>query len=133
MISKITSLRYVFGEVQIFENFVIAIMDEGTTVRPEDNEELLKIANTYFSGRPFGYITHRINSYAVDPMVYLQTSKIDNLIAFAVVSTDGIKESNIELEKLFLSKPFRHFRDMEEAKEWIDEMVQDNRKKNLKN
>ncbi len=123
MISQITTLHYDVGEISIYPHFVLAVMNEGTTVMPEHNEELEKVANKYFKGRPFGYITYRKYSYAVDPMVYLKTSQIENLAALAVVATDGLKESNLEVEKLFLSKPFRHFRDLETAKEWIEEMV----------
>jgi hypothetical protein len=122
-IHMVKTLFYEFGEIGVFKNFVIAIMKEGTTVKPEHNNDLTEIAKKYFSDRPFGYISYRKNSYAVDPMVYLQTSKINNLVAFAVVSEDGLKTANVELEKLFLKKPFKHFLKLDDAKDWINEIV----------
>lgn len=122
----IKALYYDFGEIDVFNNFVIAIMKEGVTVIPEHNKHLVEIANTYFSNRPFGYITYRKNSYAVDPMVYLKTSEINNLVAFAIVAEDSQKISNIEIEKLFLKKPLRSFTNLDDAKDWVNELIKNN-------
>lgn len=123
----IKAIFYDFGEIDVFANFVIAIMNEGITVKPEYNIHLEEIANTYFANKPFGYITYRKNSYAVDPMVYLKTSKIKNLVAFAVVAKDGQKISNTEIEKIFLKKPFRNFTNLDDAKDWVNELIQKNK------
>lgn len=119
----IDTLQFEFGEIRIFKNFVVAVMKEGITVKPEYNVELFKISEKYFHNRPFGYITYRINSYAVNPMVYLKTSTINNLVAFAVVSTDNLRISNLVVEKRFLKKPFMHFADLDEAKDWVNELI----------
>ncbi len=122
----IKRLFYDFGEINVFRNFVIAIMKEGTTVRPEHNDDLVEVANTYFFNRPFGYITYRKNSYAVDPMVYLKTSEIKNLVAFAVVADDEQKLRNAEIEKLFLKKPLEIFSNLDEAKDWVNNLIENN-------
>jgi len=119
----ITARNYIFGKVEIYSNYVIAIMKEGVTVKPEYNKDLVSLANQYFKHRPFGYITHRINSYSVDPSTYIETSKIDNLVAFAVVSKNSINISNTELEKIFLKKPLNHFDELDEAIDWVNEVV----------
>jgi len=116
-----------FGEINIFKNFVIAIMNEGVTVRPEYNIHLEEVANKYFANRPFGYITYRKNSYSVDPMVYLKTTKIENLVAFAVVATDGQKVSNIEIEKIFFKKPFKNFTNLDDAKDWVNDIIKNDK------
>lgn len=120
----IKALFYEFGEINVFRNFVIAIMKEGITVKPEHNDYLVEIANSYFKNRPFGYITYRKNSYAVDPMVYLKTSQIENLVAFAVVASDEQKLKNAEIEKLFLKKPLKIFSNLDEAKEWVNQLIE---------
>lgn len=120
----IKTLFYDFGEINIFKNFVIAIMKEGTTVKPEHNNDLVEVANTYFPNRPFGYISYRKNSYAVDPMVYLKTSQIENLVAFAVVAEDEQRIRNAEVEKLFLKKPLQIFTNLDEAKDWINGLIE---------
>lgn len=116
----ITTHTYTFGTLSIHSNFVIAIMNEGITVKPEYNEILVSIANKYYPNKPFGYITHRINSYSVDPSIYIETSKIKNLVAFAVVSEEPLKLSAVDVEKIFLKKPFKTFQDMTNAQEWVN-------------
>ena len=125
----IETLNFGFGEIRVFKNFVVAVMKEGITVIPEYNDELFKISEKYFHNRPFGYITYHKNSYAVDPMVYLKTSQIENLVAFAVVSTDELRIRNLEVEKRFLKKTFKHFTDLDAAKNWVNELVRTETKK----
>lgn len=121
----IETLNFEFGEIRVFKHFVIVVMKEGITVKPEYNNDLLDISGKYFTDRPFGYITYRKNSYSVDPMVYLQTSNIENLIAFAVVTKDLVKISNLELEKRFLKKPFKHFENLDDAKNWVIDLIKE--------
>lgn len=119
----IETLHFEFGEIRVFKNFVVAVMKEGITVKPKYNDDLLKISEKYFHKRGFGYITYQKNSYAVDPMVYLKTSNIENLVAFAVVSKDELRIKNLEVEKRFLNKPFKHFTDLDDAKNWVNELI----------
>ncbi|WP_243835783.1 hypothetical protein [Gelidibacter sediminis] len=90
---------------------------------PKHNTVLVNIVDTYFRDREFVYITHRINSYAVDPSVYFETSKIKNLRAFVVVSNDYKAKSNAEVEMLFSSKPFKIFDNLEDAVSWVKSSV----------
>ncbi len=119
----IATQTHEFGVLEIYDSYVKAIMFEGITVKPEHNTVLQNIAEKYYFNKKFGYITHRLNSYSVDPRVYVETSKIPNLVAFAVVSQDPVNLSNTEVEKLFLKKPFRAFKKMEAAIAWINEIT----------
>ena len=94
-------LKYDFCEVEVYKNYVIVIINEGISLTPENNDVLLGIATKYFINKNFGYITHRINSYSVDPRIYTETSKIENLVSFAVVSENKIALSNAQIEKTF--------------------------------
>ena len=116
------TVTYPFGNVSIHDNYLIAIMNEGVTISPELNDVLERIAKDYFSNKKFVYITHRLNSYAVDPNIYFRTSKIQNLAGFAVVSGKKIVIDNTDLESVFLSKPFKTFNNIEEAIEWVNEL-----------
>jgi hypothetical protein len=111
-------LKFDFCEVHIFDLYMIVIMNEGITVSPSNNQILLNIVDTYYKNKKFVYITHRIHSYSVNPAIYKETSKINNLIGFAIVSSDYKAKSNAEIEKLFLTKPFEVFSTIEEAIIW---------------
>lgn len=113
-------LTYSFGKVTIYDNYLIAVMNEGITVTPDLNDVLATIADTYYKNKSFVYITHRVHSYAVDPSIYFKTSQIPNLVGFAVVSGQKIVIDNTDLESSFLSKPFKSFTIMEDAITWAN-------------
>lgn len=119
------TLTLEFCHVSIFDNYIVVVMNEGVNLSPSDNYILLDIANDYFKDKPFVYITHRINSYSVDPQIYYETAKIKNLKGFAVVSSDYKAKRNAEVEKMFFSKPFGIFSELNQAYKWADERVQD--------
>jgi len=120
----ITLLKYDFCEIEIYKDHIVVIINEGISLTPEKNDVLLGIASKYFKNKNFGYITYRINSYSVDPRIYTETSKIENLVSFAVVSENKIALSNTQIEKLFYKKPFKQFSVLEEAIVWVKEVVE---------
>ena len=118
------TIKYDFCEISIFNHYVVVVAKEGITLTPKHNKVLLKIKDTYFpNNTPFVYITHRINSYAVDPKIYFETSKIKNLIGFAVVSSNFQAKKNAQIEQRFFDKPFKVFSELEDAVAWAEEMV----------
>ncbi len=117
------TLTFDFCEMTIYSNYVVTVMKEGVNVVPKHNEVLLKITDNYFKNKPFVYITHRINSYSVDPKVYHETSKIPNLKGFAVVSSDYKAKVNAQIEKMFFDKPFETFSTLDEAFKWADNLI----------
>ena len=101
-------------------------MKEGVDIKPEHNDVLVEITNTYFSDKPFVYITHRVNSYSVDPKVYHETSKIKNLKGFAVVSSNYQAKFNAQIEQMFFKEPFEIFTKLEDAIDWAKKLVRNN-------
>ncbi len=111
-------LTFDFCEMHIYDNYMVVTMNDGVTIGVEHNKTLINVADTYYKNKPFVYITHRINSYSVDPAVYRETSKINNLVGFCVVSKNYLAKSTAQIEKLFLNKPFEIFDTLKEAIEW---------------
>ncbi len=118
--SNIISLP--FGTVSMHDNYMVAVMNEGITVSPELNSVLEELAANHFQDKKFVYITHRINSYSIDPNIYFKTSQIPNLVGFAVVLGRKIRLDNLALEKMFFSKPFKSFKSLNKAIEWANEL-----------
>ncbi|WP_103067967.1 hypothetical protein [Aquimarina sediminis] len=119
----ITSYDFSFCYVEIYNDYVKAVMKEGTTVSPEHNDVLLQIVEKHFKNKPFIYITHRIHSYAVNPTIYLETAKIKNLVGFIVVSKDPKQKMQTKVEKTFFGKEFLQFETMETALKWKDALI----------
>ncbi|TYP69953.1 hypothetical protein [Aquimarina intermedia] len=112
-----------FCSLELHENYMKAEINEGVCITSERNATLTEIALQFFKNRPFVYITHRVNSYAVDPTVYFETSQIDNLVAFIIVSDLVIHRKQYEIEKNFFKKEFKYFESMEKALAYKDEIL----------
>ena len=117
------SLEHPYGSVTIYKGYIISVINEGVTVTPEINDIILNLIYPYFNNKKFIYIAHRIYSYAVDPAVYNEISKIKDLVAIAVVSSNRIALNNAELEKLFIDKPFETFYTVENAQKWAIDLI----------
>ncbi|MBW1296779.1 STAS/SEC14 domain-containing protein [Aquimarina litoralis] len=119
----ITFYKTDFGLAEIYDDYIKVIINEGITVTPEDNNTLLEMVNNHFKNKPFVYISHRIHSYSINPIVYFETAKIKTLVGLAVVSNDPIQKSQTQIEKTFFNKEFKHFNDMDAALAWKAELL----------
>lgn len=119
----IKSLKYSFCVIEVYNDYAISRINEGFHLTPDKNRILEDIANDYFNDKSFVYISHRKNSYSVDPSIYLQTSKVKNLEGMAVVAEAPLSKGNAEVEKLFLDKPFEIFTDIDDAITWAKTLV----------
>lgn len=111
------------GKVQVFDDHMISIFNEGITMTKERVFQLIGIMEIHFRNKNFGYISLRKNSYAIDPMVYNQIREIENMKAFAVVSIKEIDMHNFNIERLFYKKPMKFFIDQDNALRWIKRRV----------
>ena len=116
-------LTFDFCDMSIYDHYVVVVMKEGVNITPDHNEVLVQITETYFRNTPFVYITHRINSYSVDPQIYFKTSQIENLKGLAVVSEDYKAKVNAQIEKMFFNKPFEIFGELEDAFAWAESLI----------
>ncbi len=116
-------------EAFIFDDFLITQIREGTTITPAHNQELRQIIDLHFSNKNVVYISNRYFSYAVDPLTYLETSKIHNLLAIAIVTDSDISKSNALLESMFYKKKFAIFPTLSKAMGWVNGVILENGKK----
>ncbi len=114
-----------FGTLLVSNNILISEINEGVTLNKELSDAIIHFAKVTFQNRPFIYLTNRINSYAVDPIIYRDVSQIKTLRGFAVVS-QTLSAKNAEIERLFLNKPFEIFSDLDKAKAWALKTLKEN-------
>ena len=117
------NLKYKFCEIQFHDNYMIAIIKEGEHLNQRKTHLIEEAAKTNYKNKPFVYITHRKNSYSVDPVVYESASKISNLKGFAVVAEVILSKGNAEIERMFFKKPFEIFDTVEDAIVWAKSLV----------
>ena len=113
-----------FAKIKIYEDYLVVEINSGVHLTPDHHDVLEHVADTYFKNRPFVYITNRVKSYSVDPVIYSKTSKIPNLLGMAVVANAPVSKANAEVEKLFVNKPFEIFQNLEEAKDWATKQLE---------
>ncbi len=107
------------GKVQVYDNYMVAIFEEGATLTLERAYQLIGISEIHFRNKDFGYISFRKNSYAVDPTIYSYLAGLENLKAFAIVSIKEIDMHNFKIEKLFYKKQMKFFIEYENALTWV--------------
>jgi len=117
------SLTFDFCDMTIYDKYLVVVIKEGVNITPDHNSVLLEVTEMYFSDKPFVYITHRLNSYSVDPKIYFETVKIENLKGFAVVSKNYQAKINAQIEQMFFTKPFEIFTKLDEAIEWAEDVI----------
>jgi uncharacterized protein YwgA len=116
-----SALKFDFGTVTFHDNIQIAELNEGILFDIPHNRELLSLASEHFENKAYGYISNRVNSYSVNPMIHLESADVSNLIAIAIVSDNEVVKQNSIIEKQFFrnSSSFEVFKSLEEAINWM--------------
>jgi hypothetical protein len=111
------------GKVQVYDNHMVAIFEEGATLTLERAYQIIGISEIHFREKSFGYISLRKHAYAVDPTVYTYLRELDNMKAFAIVSVKEIDMHNFKIEKLFYKKSMKFFIEYDNALAWVKRRV----------
>jgi hypothetical protein len=117
-----TVVKLKFCTLSFYDRFVIAKINEGVHLDHLHNEALIEVIENHFS-KPFVYITHRVNSYSVDPSVYPRATKVKYLKGFAVVSEKYQAKINAQIEQMFFGKPFEIFTKLDDAVKWANDII----------
>lgn len=113
------------GDLYFYDNFLISEIHEGIVVAKEDLIEVINLIHKHFGfNKPYGLISHRLHSYAINlydiiPIV----SEFGLLIANAVVAYTEISLKNFELEKRVLKLKGEAFKNMEDALIWTKQEI----------
>ena len=70
------------------------------------------------------YISNRVNSYSLDPNDYKHLNEIPTLKGIGVIQYKRSIKTALELENLFVKKPFKTFNDLDSAIEWALEKIE---------
>ena len=123
------NVRITNADLEIHDNLVIARFDEGSDITIENWMEIREILLDNFSGK-FAWIADRINSYSIDPTLFLTPDvieDIDNFACLAQVNYGKNLKDSTEIAKDFLSVkvPFRSFVTLDDALNWAREILRD--------
>jgi hypothetical protein len=115
-------MNYKFGDVFIFDGFVISEIKEGVSFSWEDHAQPIvkDVADfTNFDGSDLIYLSHRIHSYSVVPTDWLKFfGNSFSLKGYGVISYSETGLVNTLIENLFFKKKIRRFNSIESAVDW---------------
>ncbi|CAH8283272.1 hypothetical protein EV196_102233 [Mariniflexile fucanivorans] len=111
------------SELFIFPNFIINQIKEGVIIESHHNDILNTIIRQHFRNEDMVYISNRVKSYTVNPLIYNETEKIPNLLAIALIPETETMRKNAEYERTFFDKPYEIFDTLGEAIFWAHELV----------
>ena len=118
----IKEINYNFGDVFVFDGFIISEVKEGISFSWQDHaksitDDVFEFTKT--KGDELILISHRIHSYSVVPTDWLKFfGKSFNLKGYGVVSNNNMSLVNIVVENLFFKKRIRRFSSIEAAVQW---------------
>lgn len=118
MTGEIKSYDLDCSRVFVFEHYLINQIKDDVHVNLEHVEVLRNLINENYGSRKMVYISNRVNTYSVDPLVYPEVARIKNLIGMAIVTTTTRKKKNAMFEKIFFQKDFQVFETFEESIIW---------------
>ncbi len=112
-----------FTILEFHNNFVISRVRENVVLSKKQVRDLVEVCSDFYKREKFVYISKRVNNYNVDPTIYLNIDDVKNLAGIVVVSSNisAIKMANFEQN--FAKVPFSVFMEMEDALEWINELL----------
>lgn len=118
----IKELNYPFGDIFIFNGFIISEINQGVTITWKDHAKQIVDDVSYYlgtDGSDLVYISNRINSYAVAPADWLKFFKSNySLKGYYIVSYRSSSKINLIMENLFFNNNIKNFNSLFEAVNW---------------
>lgn len=115
-------LNYPFGDVFIFNGFVISEIKNGMNISWKNHGKLItEDISCYLGtdGSDIIYISNRVNSYAVMAVDWLKFFKSNYYLkAYFIVSDSPSSKINVLIENLFFNNKIKSFNSLFEAVNW---------------
>ncbi|MFC0605090.1 hypothetical protein [Winogradskyella pulchriflava] len=115
-------VNYKFGNVFIFDGFIISEINEGVSFSWENHAQLIVKDVTDFTkcnGSDLVYLSHRIHSYSVVPIDWLKFFKNSfDIKGYGIIGYSKVSFVNSVIESLFFKKKIRRFTSIESAVHW---------------
>lgn len=112
-----------FTSLEFYRNYVVSRVKENVVFSKNNTSDVVKLCTARFADRKYVYISHRINSYNVDPTLYINLEKASNLGGIAIVSKSIPSLAMASFEKKFAKFPFEIFNDYKLALAWAREIL----------
>ncbi|MEE2772801.1 MAG: hypothetical protein VX712_11340 [Bacteroidota bacterium] len=123
MIKVEKTCELAFTTLKFYKNFVVSTVHENSNLDESEIQELKDVIIDYYQNRPFVYISNRLHSYSVNPLIYVNLVQLNLLKGICIVCEDFNRLQTANFERQFATMPFDLFQDLEEAKAWAKGLI----------
>lgn len=123
MLLPLKILELEFTMLEFYSDYVISKPREGQIMERKQVADLVEVCGEFYEGKPFVYLSYRVNDYNVNPTIYLNLDKVENLSGIGVVSKKASSLSMAKFEKQFCKIPYEIFLELEPARAWAKAMA----------
>ncbi|MGA9325657.1 MAG: STAS/SEC14 domain-containing protein [Salegentibacter sp.] len=110
--------------LEFYNFYVVSRVHENVIFDEEILEKVRNICRNFFKDQPYVYISKRVHSYNVNPLIYLKLKENEKLSGVAIVSDNFSQLTTANFEKQFSPLPFDIFDNLEEAIAWAQSVVE---------
>lgn len=108
------------GTLFFYKNIVISEINEGEHVSFNIGEEHMNLIQSHFEGKPFIYLSNRINEFSTNPIDFQKfCERFPNMKAFLTVYYNQFTYKSLFFEKRFCRIPYLDFKNLAEAFNYI--------------
>lgn len=111
--------------ISVYNGIAIIEISEGVALSYKTGHKIFNRLLSIVGDKPWVYISNRVNSYSLDPNDYKHLNQIPTLKGIGVIQYKKSIQTALELEKMFIKKPFKTFDDLDSAIEWALTLVKD--------
>jgi len=104
--------------VSLHKRVVVVEIAEGTEVSYDNGYQTFERLMSMIGDKPWVYISNRVNSYSLNPNDYKHFNEIPTLKGIGVIQYKRSIETALDLEKMFIKKPFKTFDVLDSAIKW---------------
>jgi hypothetical protein len=121
-----------FGTLYFFDYFCISEINEGVHLGLDECQEILiSLVDYYGDNLKIAFISNRINSYSVEPRLWMNFQKdYEFIVANAIISYNDFSYMNSTIEKRFSQNSLKRCHSINEAIEWVLDLKEFNQNSN---
>lgn len=112
-----------YCEIFVLDDVLVKQIEEGQIISFNPIKELERIIDQHFKYKPVIYLSNRTFSYSVDPLIYKEASKIENLRGIGIIVSEDQSIENAIFEGEFYKKDFQVFRNFDTAMTWVHSLL----------
>ena len=123
MVLPLKILELEFTVLEFHSQYVISQPKAGQILQGKQIADLVEVCSDFYEKKPFVYLSYRVNDYNVNPIIYLDLDKVDNLAGIGIVSQKVASLNMANFEKQFCKLPYEIFTELDPARKWAEKMT----------